>query len=164
MKYFLIYFLISITFIGCATSSKINNIALGMSKQETIEKLGLPVSVSAQNGVEYLNYALSETDDDAFYGRTTRYYVRIMDNKVESFGRTGDFDSTKTPTIKIESEIKTENKSSRDTATATIQNSEPENGNYKKLKELKKMKDDGIIDSAEYEKTKAKFLKDWSSN
>ncbi|MES2580068.1 MAG: hypothetical protein V4552_05925 [Pseudomonadota bacterium] len=64
--------------------------------------MGEPVSVSAKDGTEYLNYKLSETDDDAFRGWTSPYYVRLINGKVDSYGRTGDFDSTKNPTIKIE--------------------------------------------------------------
>lgn len=71
-----------------------------MSKQEVIQYLGQPVSTSAASGVEYLNYRFSETDDHAFYGVTTPYFVRIVGGKVESYGRLGDFDSTKPKEIK----------------------------------------------------------------
>jgi hypothetical protein len=50
-------------------------------------------------------HVLSEPHDDAFRGwttayyvrpvKTTPYYVRLINGKVESYGRTGDFDSTK---------------------------------------------------------------------
>jgi outer membrane protein assembly factor BamE (lipoprotein component of BamABCDE complex) len=80
---------------GCATAHKINGISLGMTKQEVIETLGQPVSTSATTGVEYLNYRFSETDDHAFNGVTTPYFVRIVGGKVESYGRLGDFDSTR---------------------------------------------------------------------
>jgi Small protein A (tmRNA-binding) len=86
--------------VGCATSHKINKISFGMTKQQVIEVLGPPVSTSAKSGVEYLNYRFSETDDDAFFDITTPYFVRIVDGKLESYGRLGDFDSTKTPETK----------------------------------------------------------------
>ena len=85
---------------GCATAHKMNQIAIGMTKQQVIEVLGPPVSTSAKSGVEYLNYSFSETDDQAFYGVTSPYFVRIVDGKVESYGRLGDFDSTKAPETK----------------------------------------------------------------
>jgi hypothetical protein len=84
-----------IVLIGCSTAHKMNLISLGMTKAEVIKQLGRPVSVSAQSGVEYLNYRFAETGDDDFYGNYTPYYVRIVDGKVESYGRLGDFDSTK---------------------------------------------------------------------
>ena len=92
--------LLAMLAVGCATAHKINNVSLGLSKQEVISVLGPPVSTSAKEGVEYLNYSFSETDDDAFIGRTRPYYVRIVNGKVESYGRLGDFDSTKTPETK----------------------------------------------------------------
>ncbi len=79
-----------------------------MTKDEVFRVMGNPISVSAQAGLEYLNYALSEPRDDAFRGwtrayyvrpvtvKTTPYYVRLINGRVESYGRTGDFASTKT--------------------------------------------------------------------
>jgi outer membrane protein assembly factor BamE (lipoprotein component of BamABCDE complex) len=83
-----------------------NNISLGMTKEEVVSTLGRPVSVSATHGTEYLNYRFSETSDHAFYGITTRYFVRIVDGKVDAYGRTGDFDSTKTPEQKLTIDVK----------------------------------------------------------
>lgn len=71
-----------------------------MSKQEAIQKLGQPTSTSATAGVQYLNYDLYPTTDDAFYGFTRQYFVRIVNGKVDAFGQLGDFDSTKTPETK----------------------------------------------------------------
>ena len=90
---------------ACATANKISGVQLGMTKDEVFRVMGNPISVSAQAGLEYLNYVLSEPHDSAFRGwttayyvrgiRTTPYYVRLINGKVESYGRTGDFDSTK---------------------------------------------------------------------
>jgi len=133
---------------SCATSGKINNIQVGMVKSEVIEKMGSPVSVSATKGTEYLNYKLSETDDDAFRGWSTPYYVRLVNGKVDSFGRSGDFDSTKTPTIKIE---KDEN--------ITIESSVKGNGDlYTELRKLKELKDDGIVSDEEFRVLKKKII------
>ena len=60
---------------GCATSGKINAVQLGMSKSEVIAVMGNPVSSSAKGESEYLNYKLSETDDDAFIGLTTEFLM-----------------------------------------------------------------------------------------
>lgn len=101
---FVLVTMVAILLSACATAHKISKVNIGLSKQEVIELMGQPVSTSAQGNVEYLNYALYETDDDAFMGWTKRYYVRIINGRVESFGRTGDFDSTKTPTVRIETD------------------------------------------------------------
>lgn len=83
--------LILATLVGCATAHKMNNISLGMTKQQVIQTLGPPASTSATTGVEYLNYRFSETDDHAFAGISTPYYVQILDGKVAAYGRSGDF-------------------------------------------------------------------------
>jgi len=103
----ILYFLIGLLLIsGCATAHKMNRISLGMTKEEVIQAMGPPISVSAREGVEYLNYSLSETASDDFHGWTTPYFVRIINGKVEAYGRKGDFDSTKTPEQKIIIDLK----------------------------------------------------------
>jgi len=122
-----------------------------MTKAEVIAAMGPPVSVSAKEGTEYLNYKLSETGDDAFMGWTTPYYVRIVNGKVDAFGRHGDFDSTKTPTIRIEKDetIKQD----------TNMKLEEKPDLYKELVKLKELKDQGIITDEEFESKKKEILK-----
>lgn len=129
---------------GCATSGKLNNVSIGISKEEVVTAMGNPVSVSAQGGIEYLNYRLSETHDNAVRGWTTPYYVRLVKGKVDSFGRAGDFDSTKTPTIKIQ---KDEN--------VNVQNS---SDLYSELKKLQGLRDDGIITEEEFQTQKKRIV------
>ncbi len=135
---------------ACATATKINKLSVGMGKEQVIAALGKPVSVSAQQDVEYLNYRLSETANDAFYGVTTPYYVRIVGGRVESFGRLGDFDSTKDPTVEIKSdstvhqETKTEVKSKPDL--------------YAELKKLQELRDSGVLTEEEFQAQKKKLL------
>lgn len=81
---------------GCATAAnKMNSVHIGMTKQEVVSVLGPPASTSAKEGVEYLNYNLFEP----VYG-IKPYFVRIINEKVDSYGRLGDFDSTKPPEMK----------------------------------------------------------------
>ena len=94
---------------GCATAHKLTRINLGMSKEDVIKKIGRPVSVSVQGKTEYLNYRFFETGEDAFCGITDPYYVRIIDGKVESYGKLGDFDSTKVPETKTTIDLNLEN-------------------------------------------------------
>lgn len=93
----LLLFILVVVTSGCATANKLNNVSLGMSKQEVISELGPPVSTSAKEGVEYLKYFFVEKD---VRDGKTPYYVRLVNGKVESYGRVGDFDSTKTPETK----------------------------------------------------------------
>jgi len=145
MRSLIVLTVITILF-GCATSGKMNSVELGMTKGEVIEKMGKPVSVSAQGGREYLNYKLSETDDDAFMGFSTPYFVRLIDGKVESFGRSGDFDSTKKPTIRIE---KDEDVNLKVEGASDL---------YTELKKLKELRDDEILSELEYQAQKKKVL------
>lgn len=142
---------------GCATAHKINSISLGMSKEDVIKTMGKPVSTSATEGTEYLNYKLAETGDDDFYGITTPYYVCVRDGKVISYGRTGDFDSTKDPTqvIKILGDVKTDEKIN----VKTEGNGELE----QKLKTINKLLTDGLITKSEFDEQKKKLLNDYTS-
>jgi hypothetical protein len=68
---------------GCTTASQLNSIHIGMTKDEVIGIMGKPDSTSAQSNVEYLTYYLS---NDQSY-RDQPYSIRLLDGKVESFGR-----------------------------------------------------------------------------
>lgn len=82
--------------VGCVgTAYKMNNLNLGMSKQEVIQVLGPPLSSSAIGNTEYLNYKLYIDGDHAFMNLPTDYFVRIINGRVESYGKMGDFDSTR---------------------------------------------------------------------
>jgi hypothetical protein len=93
--------------VGCATpANKMNLISVGMTKAEVIEILGIPVSTAATENTEYLRYWLPETNlavavlfssDDASVKPDWSYFVRIINGKVNAYGRLGDFDSTKIP-------------------------------------------------------------------
>ena len=109
MKYILLL-AVSLISSGCYTgmgqhSSKFNNISLGMSKAEVISAIGKPQSTSAKDGVEYMTYNVFEV----VFGQYVPYFVRIKNGKVESYGKMGDFDSSKNPTmnINLDAKIKT---------------------------------------------------------
>jgi len=133
---------------GCASATKISGVQLGMTKEQVIALMGKPVSSSAQGTYEYMNFALSETSDDALRGWTNPYYVRLVNGRVESFGRTGDFDSTQKPTVRIEndSSIRADVKTS----------GQPDL--YTELQKLKTLKDEGLLTEDEFQKAKQKLL------
>ena len=95
--------------IGCAPKANqmarnMNNASLGMTKQEVIQAMGEPQSVSATQGVEYLNYTLCTVEGDFYNDWRCRgwesFYVRLKSGKVDAYGKLGDFDSTKIPESK----------------------------------------------------------------
>lgn len=90
---------------GCANgygkhSSRMNDVSVGMTKAQVLNAIGEPVSTSARDGVEYMNFRFYEV----VFGPYVPYYVRLVGGKVDSFGRTGDFDSTNSPTTKVQIE------------------------------------------------------------
>ena len=56
----IVIFIAVIFLFGCAGSSKkMNQLKLGMTKQEVIEAIGEPTNTSAKRNTEYLNYQLT---------------------------------------------------------------------------------------------------------
>jgi hypothetical protein len=110
---------------GCAgTSSKTNQLSLGMSKPDAIAAMGDPTTSRAVDGTEYLVYKLTPgtgvgkgvgcafigfatfgaayaMDDDCTGGKAFEFFLQFKESKLVSYGRVGDFDSTKNPTINI---------------------------------------------------------------
>ena len=76
----------------------LSQIAMGMSQQEVVAALGKPEEISAQGGLVYLTYTWAPWyDHNGADGNKEYYFVRLIENKVESYGKKGDFDSTKPP-------------------------------------------------------------------
>ena len=109
MKKLILPTLLTVLLAACATSSsKLNSVSIGMTKAQVIQTLGAPQSVSAKDGLEYLIYTLGERMSAETRGSRTyidqqkgSYFVRLKNGAVESYGKVGDFDSTKTPELNI---------------------------------------------------------------
>lgn len=105
MKKYLIC-LLALFLLSCVSSpSKMNHVNLGMSKAEVVSILGSPQSTRAQGRVEYLVYQFLERNP-LIDSRPSPYFVRLVDGKVESYGKVGDFDSTKEEKLNLD--VKTE--------------------------------------------------------
>jgi hypothetical protein len=87
-----------------------NDITIGMTREDIIQLLGQPNSTSAMNSTIYLNYKLRTP---YVSGHIPQYFVRLIDGKVESFGKMGDFDSAKVPESKTTIDLKIKNTDSR---------------------------------------------------
>ena len=68
---------------GGYASAKLNGIRIGMTREEVQSVLGPPDSKAAQANVEYMIYYL---DSDP-YTRDRTYMIRMLNGRVESFGR-----------------------------------------------------------------------------
>ena len=123
-----------------------------MTKQEVIEALGKPDSVSSQGNTEYLEY-----DWDVFMdgkvGSADRFYVRLVNGSVESHGRKGDFDSTKNPAI----DININPKSTGDTVKQTPK-SDSSVDLYTTLKKYQALKEEGLLTEEEFNDLRKKAI------
>lgn len=149
---------------GCATSAKLNDIRIGMTKTEVQSILGTPDSTSAQANVEYMTYYLEAEDG---YGRDQPYMIRLVNGKVESFGRFAQlFDlynrpvtnalpgqpdfpqpayNLGNPLLSPPAVVRTDSPGSRVDLVA-------------ELERLKSLKDQGALTEEEFQKAKAKLL------
>ena len=98
---------------GCGTTSHYGKrpdfslLSIGMSQREVIQMLGRPDDMASRDGTVYLNYIYTPWyDHNGADGNAEYYFVRLINNKVDSFGKKGDFDSTKDPRQIIDINIK----------------------------------------------------------
>lgn len=78
--------LVAFLFSCAASHQKMNNLKIGMTKQEVIEAIGVPDRTSASGNVEYLKYRI-----DTGIFSSDLYLVRLLDGKVDAYGQRGDF-------------------------------------------------------------------------
>jgi hypothetical protein len=88
---------------GCISSvHRLNKLYNGMTKGETIRIMGTPnTTISPGNGVEILTYRLSQARPPLKFSIVEDYWVKLVGGKVDSYGKKGDFDSTKDPTLNL---------------------------------------------------------------
>ena len=68
--------------VGCAPWLGMEKISIGMNKAEVLAQLGTPTDAAGASNVEYLWY----NPLNRFW---QRYYVRLVNGKVESYGPLG---------------------------------------------------------------------------
>ena len=117
VKKLFIISILSISLSSCAivvamdpSAKKLNELSIGMNKKDVINKMGTPDRTSAKDNIEYLIYRLAYEKDFSkswifgIFAKSYKddYFVKIVNEKVESYGRLGDFDSTKDPKVKLE--------------------------------------------------------------
>jgi hypothetical protein len=86
MKRMCMWLLAAVMILGCAGAGKMNQVQLGMTKDQVVEVLGKPVSSSAEEDTTFLKYK--------FFSKgifLDAYYVKLKNGKVEAFGNVGDF-------------------------------------------------------------------------
>lgn len=142
--------------VGCTTSSRLNDIRIGMSKSDVIAILGTPDTMSAQANVEYLTYYLVA---DNGYGRDQPYMVRLVSGKVESFGRFAQlFDLYNRPVTNAQPGDPNF-PAGAVLGTGTLVQA-PGTDLASELQKLKALKDQGVLTDEEFQKAKEKLLSD----
>jgi hypothetical protein len=141
MKKLLFVLSFLLLFQGCGTVGRINNVKVGMTRQAVISVMGRPKGTSTQGQSETLNYKVYENNSDWMGAKTTPYYVRLKDGKVEAVGRVGDYNLT-TTNVRTEDKIITKG----DTDL------------YTELTKLDELRKNGIITEEEFEAQKKKVL------
>lgn len=86
MKRWFLVILSVFLLLGCAAKAQIlNGLRLNMTKEQVFQVMGNPDSTSEKAGILYLKYRLRSgfvTDD---------YYIRLIDGRVDAYGRFGEF-------------------------------------------------------------------------
>jgi len=141
---------------GCVSSEQLNDIKIGMTKDQVIAVLGKSDSMSAQANVEYLTYFL---DAPGLSGREQPYMVRLVNGKVESFGRFRQlFDLYSRPVTSAQpGSPNFPQVFGSGTQTVTTVEVPDLAGQIARLKALK---DQGALTDAEFQKAKDKLLAD----
>ncbi|HTZ21140.1 MAG TPA: SHOCT domain-containing protein [Opitutaceae bacterium] len=148
--------LLAALFTGCATADKLNDLRIGMSKDQVIAMLGKPDSTSAQANIEYLTYYLSN-DSSYTYGRDQPYMVRLVDGKVESFGRFMQlFDIYNRPVGGNGMGQMITPMGSSGVPLTVVRPGGPDLATT--LTRLKTLKDQGVLTDEEFQKAKARLL------
>jgi len=143
---------------GCVSADRLNAIRIGMTKDQVIEIMGKPDSMSAQSNVEYLTYYLAPNNEEV---RDQPYMVRLVDGKVESFGRFAQlFDLYNRPVTNARpGDPNFPQGTSYGYGTAIVTSPAPAPSSIvTDLQKLKALKDQGVLTEAEFEKAKAKLL------
>jgi hypothetical protein len=132
------------------TAKDFNQISVGMSRTEVIQVLGQPSSIAASAAGEYLIYRKM---DAVISDWPKDYFVKIENGKVSSYGKKGDFNSTKDPTVDIN--VKKD-------VTITEHSNHESNNNQSKLDQIEKLyklKQSGALTEEEYQTQKEVLLK-----
>jgi hypothetical protein len=70
---------------ACSSSQGMNNLRIGMTKQEVVQTLGNPSSVNASGNKEILKYGLFDGTSSTAWNQD--YYVGLENGRVVGFGQ-----------------------------------------------------------------------------
>jgi hypothetical protein len=134
------------------TAAQLSTVSIGMTKAEVIQHIGSPRFVATDGKVEFLEYQWVD-GVMSFPNLPKEYYVAIRNGLVISYGRKGDFNTTKNPTrdLNIHQDVDVSSRVPPPGANGTVDLADE----LKKLFELKKS---GAISEQDYREEKDKLL------
>jgi outer membrane protein assembly factor BamE (lipoprotein component of BamABCDE complex) len=152
--------------LGCANPSfDLNRVQVGQSEDQVFGTLGKPSLAIRQGNVRYLEYETFDQDKWFGVGRkenVQRFYVRLVDGRVESFGNKKNLDPAKIPTGWADADPKPV------TDPKPLAEPKPEPVAAKpavapfdlrtELEKLDKLKKDGLITEAEFKELRQRAL------
>ncbi|HEX7552671.1 MAG TPA: hypothetical protein VF378_03905 [Geothrix sp.] len=159
--------LVALVGLGCSRPTfDINRIQVGMSEDQAFGTLGKPSLAIRQGNVRYLEYELFDQDKWFGVGRkenVQRFFVRLVDGRVESFGDKKNLDPAKIPTGWADADPKPV------TDPKPLIEPKPEMATAKpapaapfdlrtELEKLEKLKKDGLITEAEFKDLRQRAL------
>ena len=158
--------MVALVGLGCAKPSfDINRVQVGQSEDQVFMALGKPTLAIRQGNVRYLEY---ETfDQDKWFGvpqkeNVQRFFVRLVDGRVESFGDRKNLDPAKIPTGWADADPKpvTDPKPLTEPKLEPVV-SKPAAAPFDlrtELEKLEKLKKDGLITEAEFKELRQRAL------
>lgn len=147
--------LIAAATFGCADSTALNKVHIGMPRSDIIALLGQPDSTSAQANVEYLTYYLAANTE---YVRSQPYFVRLVDGKVESFGRFAPMFDLQNRPVTAGSPTSAPMGSPMAPAPAPVYGPAPTADIGLQLLRLKQLHDQHVLTDDEFARAKAKVI------
>ena len=144
--------------VGCETSAKLNDVRIGMTRDQVVSILGQPDSTSAQANVQYMTYYLDTTSDY----RDRAYMVRLVNGKVESFGRFAQlvdlYNRPVTNATPGQPDFPQLGIGTAGTPVVNLPAPTPKLDLASQIERLKALKDQGVLTDEEFQKAKAKLL------
>jgi hypothetical protein len=148
--------------VGCGTVTHyakrpdFSQISIGMSQQQVLAIMGKPEDIAAEKGTVYLNFSYAPWyDHSGADGHKELYFVRLLNDKVDSFGHKGDFDTTKNPTVDININEKADVRVDKNVVTRDSTKSDL----FTELQKLKVLKEDGLLTEEEFEDLRKKAIR-----
>lgn len=87
---------------GVVWSGALNRIEVGMTTDQVREIAGGPSMKSASQGSEYWRYRSVDGDPRPYLASgAENYFIRFEGGKVSEYGRIGDFNTTRNPTMDV---------------------------------------------------------------